>query len=266
MSPRSEFPTTTLSAPPLLGADEPPPLELIGADGGAPVLLACDHASRRVPASLGRLGLADPVFDLHVAWDIGAAGVARRLSAHLGAPALLAGYSRLVIDLNRGLDQDSLIPEVSDGIAIPGNIGLDEAAREARIEALYRPWHRAVASELRRLDAGAAGPAILLGIHSFTPEMAGFSRPWHIGVLWDDPCRLARPLMAALAGQGLSVGDNEPYSAREPSGGTMESHGLEVGRPALSLEIRQDLIAGEAGQAEWADRLTAAFRGILCPA
>ena len=249
----------------LFGPGDPPPLERLNPEGRAPVLLACDHASRRVPAALGRLGLAEPVFELHIAWDIGAAGVARGLSALLDAPSLFAGYSRLVIDLNRGLDQESLIPEVSDGIAIPGNRSLTEADRAARLEALYWPWHRAVASELVRLDGRAGRAVALIGIHSFTPEMDGRARPWEIGVLWDDPCDLARPLMAALAAQGLNVGDNEPYSGREPSGGTLESHALEVGRPGLSVEIRQDLIAGEAGQVEWAERLFVALRGILCP-
>lgn len=264
MPPRPDFPCLPYPAAPLLGEGDPPPLEVLDPGGRAPVLLACDHASRLVPAALGRLGLAEPVFDLHIAWDIGAEGVARRLSRLLDAPALFAGYSRLVIDLNRGLDEPSLIPEVSDGIAIPGNQGLSEAARTARIEALYWPWHRAVASELRRLDALGGAPATLIGIHSFTPEMDGVVRPWQIGVLWDDPCELARPLMAALVGQGLCVGDNEPYSGREPGGGTLESHALEVGRPGLSVEIRQDLIADAAGQAEWADRLAMAFEGILC--
>ena len=264
MSPRSLPSPVSGSAPPLLGPGEPPPLERLDPKGGAPVLLACDHASRLVPAALGRLGLPEAVFDLHVALDIGAAGVTRFLSPQLDATALLAGYSRLVIDLNRGLDEASLIPEISDGIAIPGNRDLSEAARAARIEALYRPWHRAVAAELKRLDGLGGAPATLIGVHSFTPAMNGRSRPWDIGVLWDDPCDLARPLMAALAGQGLIVGDNEPYSAREPSGGTLESHALEVGRPGLSVEIRQDLIADAAGQAEWADRLAMAFEGILC--
>ncbi|MEI6559865.1 MAG: N-formylglutamate amidohydrolase [Rhodospirillaceae bacterium] len=266
MSPRSDYPCAPDPAPPLLGDGDPPPLDRLNAEGRAPLLLVCDHASRRVPAALGRLGLDEAASALHIASDIGAAGVTRRLSARLDAAALLAGYSRLVIDLNRGLDQPTLIAESSDGIAIPGNCGLTPGARSARIEALYRPWHRAVASELRRLDGrGGGAPAILLGIHSFTPEMNGRARPWQVGVLWDDPCRLARPLMAALAGQGLTVGDNEPYTARNPSGGTLETHGLQTGRPGVSVEIRQDLIADAAGQAAWAGRLAAALRDLLCP-
>lgn len=249
----------------MLGPGEPPPFVCLNPEGRAPFLLACDHAARRVPAALGRLGLDDAAFELHIAYDIGAEGVARRLSARLDATALLAGYSRLVIDLNRGLDQSTLMPEISDGVDIPGNRGLDEAARTARIEALYQPWHQAVAAELRRLDRQSGAKAALIGVHSFTPEMDGRVRPWQVGVLWDDPCELARPLMAALAGQGLTVGDNEPYSAREPSGGTLESHALEVGRPGLSVEIRQDLIADDAGQAEWADRLTTVLGTLLCP-
>ncbi len=248
----------------LLGPGEPPPFELLNPESRAPLLLACDHASRRVPAALGRLGLEGAAFELHIAYDIGAEEVARLLSARLGASALLAGYSRLVIDLNRGLDQPSLIAEISDGVPIPGNCRLDPAARAARIQALYWPWHRMVAAELQRLDRQSGARAALIGVHSFTPEMDGFVRPWEIGVLWDDPCQLARPLMAALAGQGLCVGDNEPYTAREPSGGTLESHALETGRPGLSVEIRQDLITNAVGQAEWAERLACVLECLLC--
>ena len=264
MSPRfSARSSASWSSQTLLAANDPPPLERFDPGGRASVLLVCDHASRRVPAALGRLGLADGIFELHVAWDIGAAGVTRLLARRMGAMALFAGYSRLVIDVNRGLDHSTLIPEVSDGIVIPGNIGLTQEARQARIDALYHPWHRAVASELRRLDGGDGRPATLIGIHSFTPQMDGLARPWQVGVLWDKPCALAWPLMAALAKQGLVVGDNEPYSARIPSGGTLEYHALDCGRPGLSVEIRQDLIAGERGQAEWAERLSSALAEAL---
>jgi len=260
MSPRSLEQAVFEAPPPLLGPGEPPPLVQVNAGGATPLLLVCDHASRAFPAALGRLGVPEAALDLHIAWDIGAAEVTRRLARLLDAPALLGGYSRLVIDLNRGLDEPSLIPEVSDGVAIPGNRALSAADREARIEALYRPWHRAVASELRRLAERHGRPAVLLGIHSFTPVMAGFDRPWHVGVLWDGDGAVAGPLMAALAAAGdLCVGDNQPYSGRLPGGGTLESHALEPGLPGATVEIRQDLIADAAGRAAWARRLARAL-------
>ncbi len=264
MSPRSGLFTPSEPLLPLLCGEDPPPLELHNPNGQAPVLLVCDHASRLVPGGLGGLGLAPSAFDLHIAYDIGAAEVALLLSKRLDAALLSAGYSRLVIDLNRGLDQPTLIPEASDGIIISGNLGLSHAARGARIEALYHPWHRAVTTELRRLDTRTKVRGALIGVHSFTPRLNGSARPWQVGVLWDGDCKLARPLMAALAGEGLSVGDNQPYTARNPSGGTLETHALDQGRPGLSIEIRQDLIADERGCVEWADRLGGVLGRLLC--
>lgn len=264
MSPRSLESLALEASPSLLGPEDPPPVVAVNAEGAAPLLLVCDHASRAFPAALGRLGVAEAALDRHIAWDIGAAEVTRRLARLLDAPALLGGYSRLVIDLNRGLDQRSLIPEVSDGVAIPGNRALSAAEREARIEALHRPWHRAVASEMRRLTARHGKPPILLGVHSCTPVMDGFVRPWQVGVLWDGDDAVARPLMAALAAPGdLRVGDNEPYSGRDRDGGTLEIHAMDAGLPCASLEIRQDLISDAAGCAAWAERLAAALAGLV---
>ncbi|MEI6984636.1 MAG: N-formylglutamate amidohydrolase [Rhodospirillaceae bacterium] len=237
----------------LLLTGDPPPFELINSAGGAPLLLVCDHASRAFPARLGQLGLADEVLDRHIAYDIGAAEVTRRLAALINAPALLAGYSRLVIDLNRGAERPDLIPEASDGVIIPGNLNLEETARAERLSALYRPWHHTVTAELQRLTERHGKPPVLIGIHSFTPVMNGQERPWHIGVLWDGDCALARPLMATLANGGeLCVGDNEPYTARNPSGGTLETHALDTGLFGVSIEIRQDLISDIDGCAAWA--------------
>ncbi|MEI8395187.1 MAG: N-formylglutamate amidohydrolase [Rhodospirillaceae bacterium] len=233
-------------------------------DGAAPILFVCDHASRIFPTSLGRLDLSPEILDLHVAYDIGAAAVTRQLSETFDAPALLAGYSRLVIDLNRGLDQPTLIPEYSDGIAIPGNHGLSEAGRAARIKALYHPWHRTVAARLHRMETSGGPAPVLIGLHSFTPVMAGLKRPWQVGVLWDGDGTLPRPLMAALAAGGeIHVGDNMPYSARNPSGGTLETHALDVNRSGFSIEIRQDLVADERGCAEWAGRVAEALKQVL---
>ena len=242
----------------LLGPGDPPPLRSVDVDGQRPLLLVCDHAAQAFPAKLGDLGVSVGARATHIAYDIGAAEVTRHLARLLNAPALLGGYSRLVIDLNRSETCSTLIPEVSDGVVIPGNQALSFAARWARIEALHRPWHRAVAAELRRLQARHGVAPILVGIHSFTPVMAGQARPWHVGVLWEGDDRLARPLLAGLAAPGdLCVGDNQPYSARNPPGSTLETHAIDAGLSGVVVEIRQDLVADGEGSAGWAERLAA---------
>ncbi|MGH6798352.1 MAG: N-formylglutamate amidohydrolase, partial [Roseiarcus sp.] len=132
----------------LLGDGDPPSVELVHADGNAPVLLVCDHASRRVPRGLGTLGLDGPTLARHIGWDIGAAVVARRVAALLDAPAILGGYSRLVIDCNRNLDDPTSIPAVSDGVPVPGNRELSTAARAARVAAIFRPFHGEIETAL----------------------------------------------------------------------------------------------------------------------
>ncbi len=247
----------------LLTASDPPAVEHVDAEGKAPVLVTCDHASRRVPKSLRNLGLDAASLKLHIGWDIGAAAVSRGLARRLDAPAILASYSRLVIDCNRDLEDPTSIPPVSDGVPVPGNQDLTPAAKAQRVEALFKPYHRAVESALDRFAARGVHPAVL-SIHSFTPVMNGFERPWHIGILWDKDPRMPVPVLAALRREaGLVVGDNEPYSAREPAGYTVRTHAVTRGLPHLAVEIRQDLIATEAGAAEWADRLARALGPIL---
>jgi len=242
----------------LLSPSDPPPFE--EKRGEAPLLLVCDHASNRVPAALGGLGLARERLEEHIAVDIGAAAVTRLLRPPLKASAVLAGYSRLVIDCNRALDDPSSIPSLSDGIAIPGNRDLPQAARDARCAEIFTPYHAAIA---RRLAAMPGVPA-LISIHSFTPVMRDFVRPWHIGVLWADDPRIAAPLLAALRGEAaLVVGDNQPYSAREPRGYTVSRHAHAPGFPHVAVELRQDLVGDEAGAREWAERLARVFAPIL---
>ncbi|HTS91558.1 MAG TPA: N-formylglutamate amidohydrolase [Stellaceae bacterium] len=239
----------------LLTPSDPPPVEHVDGEGRTPVLLTCDHASRAVPRALHNLGLDKEQLSLHIAWDIGAAAVTRDLATRLDAPALLAGYSRLVIDCNRNLDDPTSIPPVSDGIEVPGNRDLAPEQRRARVEALFRPYHAAIEAALDRFAARGVHPAVL-SVHSFTPVMNGFNRPWHIGILWDKDPRIPVPFMAALRREkGLVVGDNEPYSAREPAGHSVRTHAVARGLPHVAVEIRQDLIAEAAGQREWADRL-----------
>jgi len=253
-----------MASPSLLGESDPPVFELCHPNGAAPVLLTCDHASRLVPAALDRLGLTEAVLAQHIGWDIGAAAVTRLLAPMLDAPAVLAGYSRLVIDCNRRPDDPSSIPSESDGIAIPGNAALDGAARRERRARLFEPYHAAIDRLLAHLAIGGRAPAVI-SMHSFTPQMKGFARPWHIGVLWDGEGRIAKPLLAALRAEldPALVGDNLPYSAREPVGFTQRHHAYERGLPHVAIELRQDLIAHEEGAAEWAQRLARLLKPIL---
>ena len=247
----------------LLGPDDPPSVETIAGSGGPPVLLSCDHASNAVPRRLGGLGLAPGLIERHIGWDIGAAAVARRLAAGLRVPAILAGCSRLVIDCNRDPADPSSIPEESDGIAIPGNRALTPSARAERRAACFDPYHRAIAAGLAAMRAAAGVPA-LVSIHSFTPVMRGFVRPWHVGILWDKDGRIPLPLIEALSSDpALVVGDNEPYSAREPAGYTVRHHATAAGLPHVAIELRQDLIATAAGAELWAARLQRALSPIL---
>ncbi len=246
--------------PALLGADDSPPFEVVNADGQARVVLFCDHASCRVPASLDGLGLDGAVIKRHIGWDIGAADVTRRLAALLDAPAVLAGYSRLVIDCNRPAGEASSIPRISDGVAVPGNkvLGADDVA--ARQAACFTPYHEAVDRMIARVEARHGSPAAVISMHSFTPVMDGYERPWHVGVLWHEDGRMAVPVIAALAADpSISVGDNKPSSGRVPAPYSIPAHALPGDRPHITVEIRQDLIDTHHGAEAWANIMAAAF-------
>lgn len=227
---------------------------VVDGPAAAPALLVCDHASALVPPELGDLGLAPAALGAHIAWDIGAARVTRLLAARLNCPAVLAGVSRLVVDCNRRSDDPSWMPAITCGVAVPGNAGLDDAARMRRADAWYHPYHHEIGRRLDLARAAGAMPA-LISLHSFTPCLGAAPRPWHVGVLWNQDGRLAQPLMAALAQlPGVCVGDNQPYSGREINH-TQDFHAGRSGLPHVSLEIRQDLLADETGCRRWADVL-----------
>jgi predicted N-formylglutamate amidohydrolase len=226
------------------------------------VIILCDHASNTLPEQYGTLGLPPAELDRHIAYDIGAKGVTERLAARLGAPALLTRVSRLLIDCNRGEDDPTLIMRLSDGAVVPGNRTIDARERRERIERYYRPYHDAVAVVIEEALAARIVP-VLLSVHSFTPAWRGRSRPWHAGVLWDRDPRLAVPLIEALrADAARVVGDNEPYNGAL-RGDCLWRHGTSRGLAHALIEIRQDLIETEEGQAAWADRLADAMQGIL---
>ncbi len=240
---------------PLLDPDEPDPVTLDNETGGAAFFLTCDHGGRAIPRRLARLGLPEPETFRHIAWDIGIAAVGRLLSARLDAALIVQRYSRLVIDCNRDPAVPSSIPDISEDTEIPGNRGLTPAARKARVEAVFRPYHNRIATALdRRQAAGRA--TVLVALHSFTPVFKGVARPWHVGVLYNRDPRLARPLLGLLRAEGdLHVGDNEPYRVTDQTDYTVPVHGERRGLPYLEIEIRQDLIAEPSGQSAWAERL-----------
>ena len=224
--------------------------------GKSPIVLLCEHALNHIPAEFRQLGLPEYELKRHIAWDIGVASLSRRLSASLDAPLFLAGYSRLLIDCNRPLGAPTSIPEISETTVIPGNIGLDGAAREARAERFYWPFQRAVSAHLdgRREQSR---PAIVVGVHSFTPVFKSIARPWHAGVLFRKSVRLGRALVEALSAPGLVVAANQPYQIGDLTDNTVPVHGEARGLEAILLEIRQDLLSDEAGIAMWANQLAA---------
>ena len=250
----------------LLAADEVPPVEILNPEATGRVLLLYDHASNRVPRALDGLGLSDIELARHIGWDIGAADVTRRMADALNAPAVMTNYSRLVIDCNRPLDHPGLILGESDMTPVPANIGLDEAARALRIGSLFDPYHRAIEGQLDRLQAaGDSGLApVLLSIHSFTPIMDAVERPWELGILWNRDPRLPEALIRKLReNPDLTIGDNEPYSARLGYGYALERHGDGAGFANALIEIRQDLIDTHHGAEDWTQCLLDALAPIL---
>ncbi|MBD9535374.1 N-formylglutamate amidohydrolase [Stenotrophomonas sp. STM01] len=247
---------------PLLDAGDPAIFTVHHPHGRSPFVLLADHAGQQVPAALHDLGLPQTELDRHIGWDIGIAGTTRALAKRLDAWAIDQTYSRLLIDCNRPLASPTLIPEVSDGTLIPGNAGLSAAQRQQRIDAIHAPYHARISAELdRRREAGI--PTVLVMMHSFTPAMNGFQRPWHAGVLYHQDTRFAHALLQALRAEGdLVVGDNEPYSVNRNSDYAVPVHGEGRGLVHVELEIRQDLIADAAGQQAWAERLERIFRAL----
>ncbi len=230
-----------------------PVAEVIGGEFRARLVILCDHARNALPRRYGTLGLDRAELERHIAFDIGAQAVTRALARRLHAPAVLCGFSRLLIDPNRGLDDPTLIMRLSDGAIVPANAAMDAAEREVRIARYHRPYHAAVAQVLAARPAG--GPFGIVSIHSFTPYWKGAARPWHAGVLWAKDRRLAGPVLYALAAdRALTVGENEPY-AGGLAGDTLDTHAIRAGIPHALVEIRQDLIATDPGAEAWARRL-----------
>jgi predicted N-formylglutamate amidohydrolase len=229
--------------------------ELIRPEGSSQsgLIFVCDHASNAVPEPYGGLGLAPDLFATHIAQDIGAATVTRTLARAYGAPAILARWSRLLIDLNRGADDPTLVMKLSDGSIVPGNRDADAAEVAKRIVRFHAPYHNAIEAEIARVREAGTVP-VLVSLHSFTPEMKGVKRPWEIGILWDRDDRLAKPLLDRFARAGFVVGDNEPYDG-ELENDCMYRHGTMHGVPHVLIEMRQDLIATEDAAHAFAQRI-----------
>ncbi len=227
---------------------------IMGEDRPGRWLVTCDHASNRVPPDVcgGDLGLPPEDMGRHIAWDVGARGLAEALGLLLDSPVVVSDFSRLVIDPNRGEDDPTLVMKLYDGTIIPGNRHVDPIEVERRLATLHRPYHDALA----RIAARRADTAIV-AVHSFTPCLRGRApRPWHVGVLYsDDDDRLSRRLIQRLQAEvNLCVGNNEPYAGALP-GDAIDRHGLAMGRHNTLIELRNDLIAEPAQQVAWAARL-----------
>jgi len=224
-----------------------------------PFVFICDHASNFIPEELHDLGLPESELARHIAWDIGAAGVAEALSEICDGPAILCETSRLVVDCNRNLSRSDLIPEVSDGTVIPGNLQLSEAARAARIKRWFHPYHDAVESVLLEREARGMH-SVVVSVHSMTASLVGQPRPWQIALSSYLDRSLADPVLAALRQPGdVVVGDNQPYDLDPAVDYSIPFHALWRGLPHLQVEFRQDEILDRESQRRWALRFAASI-------
>lgn len=239
--------------------DWPQAAEICNEGGRSDIVLLCEHASNHIPAEYRRLGLDEQHLARHIAWDIGAAEVTRKLSERLDAAAFLGTFSRLLIDLNRPLSSAGSIPVRSDDTDIPGNMAIDKAERARRAKMMFTPFHQRVAAHLdRRRTQGR--PTCITAIHSFTPVFLGVARPWHAGILFSTARAFGETMLAALRRDGaLNIGANVPYVVTREDDYALPIHGDDRGISAVLIEMRQDLVSSIAGIEEWAERLTAAL-------
>ena len=244
----------------IVAMNDPPFERIAPTHADSRLLFVCDHASSALPEAYGWLGLAPELFATHIASDIGAAVVTRTLATAFGAAAILARWSRLLIDLNRGVDDPTLVMKLSDGSIVPGNARADASEVALRIDRFHAPYHGAIVREIDTMRASAVTPMIV-SVHSFTPVWKGRRRPWEIGILWDRDARIARPMMRHLERAGFAVGDNEPYSG-ELENDCLYRHGTMLGLPHVLIEIRQDLIADDSA----ARAMTARLKPVIANA
>ena len=229
-----------------LSAADPPPFYVMHAAAESPILLVCDHAACQFPRALGDMGLDPFARRCHLAIDIGAGPLTEYLADRLGVSAVLAQYSRLVVDCNRELMDPSAFLEYGDGILVPGNRNLSQEDKDTRAAAIYWPYHEAINAQLQRFLAAGVQPAFI-SVHSFTPVLNGKTRPWEIGILWDQDQSLRDIFLEEFRAAGFKVGDNEPYSGKAPADYTVDNHAEPLELPHLGIEIRQDLINDAPG-------------------
>lgn len=250
--------TTPVRSAELLDADDPSAFEIINIDGTGNAVLVCDHASNRVPRRLKGLGLGPADLSSHIAWDPGAARVARELSRLLDAPLILSGYSRLVIDCNRPLDSTESVPALSHGIPIPGNRHLKPDDRARRVSELFNPYHAAIEEVL---DRRTTRLTLLLSIHSFAPSLGNGIRPWHVGFAYGKNSRLASLMLDATRDERTIVaGDNQPYAVEDAFDYTIPYHGERRGLNYVLVEVRQDMVSSPDDAKDWALRLAKAYQ------
>lgn len=244
----------------LLRGTDPDPVEVIHPFSTHPVLLICEHAGRAVPQSLNGLGLSEEERCRHIAWDIGAAEVTRRLAHSIGATAILQRYSRLVIDCNRPPEAPDSAAPFADGLRVTGNENVPLAERRARQDEIFHPFHDAVT---RALNLNKH--RLVLSLHSFTPVLAGRPRPWEISFLFRDDTETSTRLERITRAQGpdLTIGMNEPYQVEDASDWFIPKHGEARKLPHSLIEIRNDLITDAPGQQLWADRMGAMIATYL---
>ncbi|PZF78870.1 N-formylglutamate amidohydrolase [Aestuariivirga litoralis] len=237
----------------LLQQGEESPFIAVNAQGRSPFVLICEHASNTLPKALGTLGLPEADLTRHIAWDIGAEKVARLLSRLMDAPLLLQRYSRLAYDCNRPPESPDSIPEVSELTAIPGNKKLSAADRLARARDIYRPFHDGVSAVLDK-RAAEGQRSLVVSIHSFTPVYKGKPRSVELGILHDRDTTLSSKLIKSFP--NIDARLNEPYGPKDGVLHTLNLHGFARGLQHAMIEIRNDLVATERGQDEWAQRLS----------
>lgn len=247
----------------LLAVSEPSPIRIERVDGSSPFVFICDHASNRIPRSLGSLGLPENELSRHIAWDIGAASVTEKLSRKFNAVAVYQNYSRLVIDCNRRPDVFNSVPDVSEETPVPGNANLSEADRQVRIDEVFTPYQSTIAQILDD-RAQQNRKSVLIAVHSFTPVFKGVQRPWDFALVYNRDPRLSHIILELLQQDGdLQLGDNEPYFLSDETDYTLPVHGEQREFPHTQFEIRQDHIGTPEQQSEWADRLSITLERAL---
>lgn len=250
----------------LLQPGEPAPYRIENAKGSAPVLIICDHASNRVPQVLNNVGLSKADLAKHIAWDPGTEVIGEYMSEKLDAAAVFATYSRIVVDVNRGERSPECMREVSDHIVVPGNQKLTAAEKRQRLDEIFWPYHRTLSAQIKAQRKKGIVPMIV-SLHSFTPEMDGYKRPWEIGVLWNKEEGIARRVVDNLRAQnpGMVVGENEPYTLKQAnlSKNTIKTHAEDTGLPYIIVEFRQDLVATKRDALKWGRIFLEAIAPIL---